>query len=68
MNQEQIETSRVLVLEFNATLSHSVLLQKYNLLEEVRDRWECSRNGLDNDHDTVAGWKNLPVSRMDCVS
>lgn len=62
MTQGQIETSRVPVLALNATLPHSVLLQKYKLLEEVRDRWERPRNGLDNDHDTVAGWRNLPVS------
>lgn len=62
MTQGQIETSRVLVLALNATLPHSVLLQKINLLEEVRVRWERPRNGLDHDHDTVTGWRNLPVS------
>ena len=68
MTQGQIETSRVLVLALNATLPHSILLHKYNLLVEVRDRWERPRIGLDNDHDTVAGWKSLPVSTTDRVS
>ena len=67
MTQGQIETSRVLVLALNATLPHSVVLQKYNLLEEARGRWEQPRNGLDHDHDTGAGWRNLPVS-TECVS
>lgn len=59
MTQEQLETSRLLALALNATLPHSVLLQKYNLLEEVRERWERPRNGLGNDHDPVAAWEQL---------